>query len=65
MAPARGGRGEAAGARARAGRRSLTPSAPTNATQYTCFFKDPSGNNLEFKAMTRPENLFNREGIYD
>lgn len=26
--------------------------------QYTMFFKDPSGNNLEFKAMTRPENLF-------
>lgn len=22
------------------------------------FFKDPSGNNLEFKAMTKPENLF-------
>jgi extradiol dioxygenase family protein len=22
------------------------------------FFKDPSGNNLEFKAMVRPENLF-------
>ena len=26
--------------------------------RYTMFFKDPSGNNLEFKAMTRPENLF-------
>lgn len=26
--------------------------------QYTMFFKDPSGNNLEFKAMTTPENLF-------
>ncbi|KAG5177174.1 Glyoxalase/Bleomycin resistance protein/Dihydroxybiphenyl dioxygenase [Tribonema minus] len=26
--------------------------------QYTMFFKDPSGNNLEFKAMTHPENLF-------
>lgn len=24
------------------------------------FFKDPSGNNLEFKAMTHPENLFAR-----
>lgn len=24
------------------------------------FFKDPSGNNLEFKAMTTPENLFAR-----
>jgi extradiol dioxygenase family protein len=22
------------------------------------FFKDPSGNNLEFKAMTNPANLF-------
>ena len=22
------------------------------------FFKDPSGNALEFKAMTNPENLF-------
>ena len=21
--------------------------------QYTCFFKDPSGNNLEFKHVTR------------
>ena len=26
--------------------------------QWTAFFKDPSGNNLEFKAMTKPENLF-------
>jgi extradiol dioxygenase family protein len=26
--------------------------------QWTMFFKDPSGNNLEFKAMVRPENLF-------
>ncbi|OWZ20390.1 hypothetical protein PHMEG_0005203 [Phytophthora megakarya] len=26
--------------------------------QWTMFFKDPSGNNLEFKAMTNPENLF-------
>lgn len=26
--------------------------------QYTMFFYDPSGNALEFKAMTRPENLF-------
>eukprot|EP00558_Chaetoceros_sp_UNC1202_P002974 CAMPEP_0197234272 /NCGR_PEP_ID=MMETSP1429-20130617/2056_1 /TAXON_ID=49237 /ORGANISM="Chaetoceros sp., Strain UNC1202" /LENGTH=166 /DNA_ID=CAMNT_0042692635 /DNA_START=183 /DNA_END=683 /DNA_ORIENTATION=+ len=26
--------------------------------QWTCFFKDPSGNNLEFKAMTTIENLF-------
>ncbi|CAL8469440.1 g8981 [Coccomyxa elongata] len=26
--------------------------------QWTMFFKDPSGNSLEFKAMTNPENLF-------
>lgn len=26
--------------------------------QYTMFFKDPSSNNLEFKAMTNPDNLF-------
>ena len=26
--------------------------------QWTMFFKDPSNNNLEFKAMTTPENLF-------
>ncbi|RHY86012.1 hypothetical protein DYB37_001181 [Aphanomyces astaci] len=26
--------------------------------QWTMFFKDPSGNNLEFKAMTNHENLF-------
>ena len=26
--------------------------------QWTMFFKDPSGNNLEFKAMSHPENLF-------
>ena len=26
--------------------------------QWTMFFKDPSGNNLEFKTMTNPENLF-------
>ncbi|DBA82620.1 TPA: hypothetical protein ACH3X1_006868 [Trebouxia sp. C0004] len=26
--------------------------------QWTMFFKDPSGNALEFKAMTTPENLF-------
>ena len=30
-----------------------TPSA-----QWTMFFKDPSNNNLEFKAMVNPENLF-------
>ena len=26
--------------------------------QWTMFFKDPSGNSLEFKAMVHPENLF-------
>ena len=26
--------------------------------QWTMFFKDPSGNNLEFKALVHPENLF-------
>ena len=26
--------------------------------QYTCFFKDPSGNNLEFKAMTKANSMF-------
>lgn len=26
--------------------------------QWTMFFRDPSGNALEFKAMTTPENLF-------
>jgi extradiol dioxygenase family protein len=26
--------------------------------QWTMFFKDPSGNNLEFNAMTKMENLF-------
>lgn len=28
--------------------------------QYTMFFYDPSGNALEFKAMTNPENLFTK-----
>ncbi|CAM9612005.1 unnamed protein product [Chrysoparadoxa australica] len=28
--------------------------------QWTMFFKDPSGNNLEFKAMTNPGNLFTK-----
>ena len=31
--------------------------------QYTMFFKDPSGNNLEFKAMTKPENLFAKYNV--
>jgi len=26
--------------------------------QWTLFFKDPSNNSLEFKAMTNPANLF-------
>lgn len=33
--------------------------------QYTMFFKDPSGNNLEFKAMVRPENLFAKYNVAD
>jgi extradiol dioxygenase family protein len=33
--------------------------------QYTMFFKDPSGNNLEFKAMTKPENLFAKYNVVD
>ena len=33
--------------------------------QWTMFFKDPSGNNLEFKSMMRPENLFARYDIND
>jgi len=32
--------------------------------QYTMFFKDPSGNSLEFKAMTNPDNLFAKAGTY-
>mmetsp|Transcript_16425 Transcript_16425/g.37723 ORF Transcript_16425/g.37723 Transcript_16425/m.37723 type:complete len:224 (-) Transcript_16425:2721-3392(-) len=31
--------------------------------QYTMFFKDPSGNNLEFKAMTNHENLFAKYNV--
>lgn len=31
--------------------------------QYTMFFKDPSGNNLEFKAMTKVENLFAKYNV--
>ena len=33
--------------------------------QYTMFFKDPSGNNLEFKAMTQPDTLFAKYNIVD
>ena len=32
--------------------------------QWTMFFKDPSGNSLEFKSMG-PENLFARYDIND
>ncbi|XP_065178385.1 uncharacterized protein LOC135809055 [Sycon ciliatum] len=28
--------------------------------QYTMFFKDPAGNNLEFKALRHPEQLFQK-----
>lgn len=31
--------------------------------QWTMFFKDPSGNNLEFKAMTNPNNLFKKYDV--
>jgi len=33
--------------------------------QWTCFLHDPSGNSLEFKAMTNPENLFTRYSVVD
>ena len=33
--------------------------------QWTMFFKDPSGNNLEFKAMTNPANLFAKYKVDD
>lgn len=33
--------------------------------QWTMFFKDPSGNNLEFKAMTKVENLFAKYNVAD
>lgn len=33
--------------------------------QYTMFFKDPSNNNLEFKAMTNPDNLFAKYTVQD
>ena len=32
--------------------------------QKTMFFKDPSNNNLEFKSMTNPSYLFEKEGTY-
>lgn len=31
--------------------------------QWTMFFKDPSGNNLEFKAMTNRDNLFAKYNV--
>ena len=31
--------------------------------QWTMFFKDPSSNNLEFKALTNPELLFARYNV--
>lgn len=33
--------------------------------QWTMFFRDPSGNALEFKAMTHPENLFAKYVVDD
>ena len=33
--------------------------------QWTMFFKDPSGNNLEFKAMATVENLFAKYNVVD
>ncbi|GKY95756.1 hypothetical protein MPSEU_000536400 [Mayamaea pseudoterrestris] len=33
--------------------------------QYTMFFKDPSSNNLEIKAMTTKENLFAKYNVVD
>jgi extradiol dioxygenase family protein len=33
--------------------------------QWTMFFKDPSGNNLEFKSMTTIENLFAKYNVVD
>ena len=33
--------------------------------QWTMFFKDPSGNNLEFKHVTHPQNLFARYDVVE
>ena len=33
--------------------------------QWTMFFKDPSGNSLEFKAMTTPNNLFAKYNVQE
>eukprot|EP00953_Heterococcus_sp_UTEX-ZZ885_P022779 12582-Heterococcus_DN1.PRE.7 len=38
-------------------------SQDTPGEQWTMFFKDPSGNNLEFKAMVHPENLFTKYNV--
>jgi extradiol dioxygenase family protein len=32
--------------------------------QWTCFFKDPSNNALEFKYMSKPENLFAKYNVH-
>lgn len=41
------------------------PSQGQPGEQWTMFFKDPSGNNLEFKAMTKPSNLFAKYNVDD
>jgi len=33
--------------------------------QWTLFFKDPSGNNLEFKSLTNPNYLFAKYNVTD
>ncbi|EJK73392.1 hypothetical protein THAOC_04984 [Thalassiosira oceanica] len=33
--------------------------------QWTMFFKDPSGNNLEFKAMVKQDHLFAKYNVAD
>lgn len=43
---------------------SAGPSAPAH-PQWTMFFHDPSGNALEFKAMTNPDNLFAKYTVTD
>lgn len=39
-------------------RYSVIPCAGQPGEQWTMFFTDDSGNALEFKAMTNPDNLF-------
>ncbi len=41
------------------------PPCPALPPQWTMFFKDPSGNSLEFKAMTNPDNLFAKYYVSD